>query len=105
MCHRFGSNIMTTTALESPSASSMVRLSGPLVELTAADATTTKDNSSDLPERIEIIFIHLLSKNNITIYRTRAIITRGLYTFYPLFEGQKCFFKDVFSENSAFMYG
>ena len=42
MCHRFGSNIMTTTALESPSASSMVRLSGPLVELTAADATTTK---------------------------------------------------------------
>ena len=67
MCHRFGSNIMTTTALESPSASSMVRLSGPLVELTAADATT-KDNSSDLPERIEIIFIHLLSKNNIIIY-------------------------------------
>ena len=38
MCHRFGSNIMTTTALESPSASSMVRLSGPLVELTAAEA-------------------------------------------------------------------
>ena len=67
MCHRFGSNIMTTTALESPSASSMVRLSGPLVELTAADATT-KDISSDLPERIEIIFIHLLSKNNSIIY-------------------------------------
>ena len=28
-----------------------------------------------------------------TIYRTRAIITRGLYTFYPLFEVQKRFFK------------
>ena len=29
-------------------------------------------------------------------YRTRAIITRGLYIFYPLFEGQKRFFKEVF---------
>ena len=38
-------------------------------------------------------------------YRTRSIITRGLYTFYPLFEGQKRFFKEFFSENSAFMYG
>ena len=66
MCHRFGSNIMTTTALESPSASWMVRLSGPLVELTAA-AATTKDISLDLPERIKIIFIHLLSKHNSTV--------------------------------------
>ena len=31
------------------------------------------------------------------IYRTRAIITRGLYTFYPLFEVQKRFFKGLFS--------
>ena len=38
-------------------------------------------------------------------YRMRTIITRGLYIFYPLFEGQKRFFKEVFSENSAFMYG
>ena len=30
-------------------------------------------------------------------YRTRAIITRGLYIFYPLFEGQKRFFKGLFS--------
>ena len=30
-------------------------------------------------------------------YRTRAIITRGLYTFYPIFEGQKRFFKVLFS--------
>ena len=30
-------------------------------------------------------------------YRTRAIITRGLYTFYPLFEVQKRFFKELFS--------
>ena len=29
-------------------------------------------------------------------YRTRAIITRGLYTFYPLFEVQKRFFKGLF---------
>ena len=30
------------------------------------------------------------------IYRTRAIITRGLYIFYPLFEGQKCFLRGFF---------
>ena len=30
-------------------------------------------------------------------YRTRAIITRGLYTFYPLFGVQKRFFKGLFS--------
>ena len=30
-------------------------------------------------------------------YRTRAIITRGLFTFYPLFEVQKRFFKKLFS--------
>ena len=30
-------------------------------------------------------------------YRTRAIITRGLYTFYQLFEVQKRFFKGLFS--------
>ena len=29
-------------------------------------------------------------------YRTRAIITCGLYTFYPIFEGQKRFFKELF---------
>ena len=31
-----------------------------------------------------------------TIYRTRAIITRGLYTFYPLFEFQKRFSRVFF---------
>ena len=36
---------------------------------------------------------HCLSKD----YRTRAIITRGLYIFYPLFEVQKRFFKGLFS--------
>ena len=30
-------------------------------------------------------------------YRTRAIITRGLYTFYPIFEGQKHLLKEFFS--------
>ena len=42
---------------------------------------------------------------NVDEYRTCAIITRSLYIFYPLFEGQKRFFMEVFSENSAFMYG
>jgi hypothetical protein len=36
-----------------------------------------------------------------SIYCTRAIITRGLYIFYPLFGSQKRFFKEVFSENSV----
>ena len=34
------------------------------------------------------------------MYRTRAIITRGLYTFYPIFEDHFFVFKEVFSENS-----
>ena len=29
-------------------------------------------------------------------YRTRAIITRGFYTFYPIFESQKRFSKELF---------
>jgi hypothetical protein len=29
-------------------------------------------------------------------YRTRAIITRGLYIFYPILVGQKRFFKELF---------
>ena len=33
------------------------------------------------------------------VYRTRAIITRGLYTFYLLFEVQKCFFQGAFFLN------
>ena len=33
-----------------------------------------------------------------TAYRTRAIITRGLYIFYLFFEGQKGFFKDFFQK-------
>ena len=38
-------------------------------------------------------------------YRTRAITTRGLYTFSPLFEVQERFFKGFFSENSGLKYG
>ena len=38
-------------------------------------------------------------------YRTRAIITRGLYIYYPLFENPLFVFKEVFSENSVVMYG
>ena len=38
---------------------------------------------------------YLSDRNN---YRTRAIISRGLYIFYPIF-------KEVFSENFVLMYG
>ena len=33
------------------------------------------------------------------------IITRGLYTFYPLLEDNFFVFKEVFQENSVFKYG
>ena len=38
-------------------------------------------------------------------YRTRAIISRGLYIFYPIFKDHFFVFKDVFLENSVLMYG
>ena len=37
-------------------------------------------------------------------YRTRAIISRGLYIFYPIFEFHIFVFKEVFSENSVLLY-
>ena len=33
-----------------------------------------------------------------------AIITRGLYNFYPIFEVHFFVFKEVFSENSVLVY-
>ena len=36
-------------------------------------------------------------------YRTRAIISRGLYIFYPIFEDYFFVFKEVFSQNSVLM--
>ena len=46
---------------------------------------------------LHLIFEKSSWKNLIFVYRMRAIITRGLYIFYPLFEGQKRFFKGLFS--------
>ena len=40
-----------------------------------------------------------------TNYRTRAIITSGLYIFYPIFEDHFLVFKEFFSQNSVLMYG
>ena len=34
----------------------------------------------------------------------RAIITHGLYIFYPIFEVHFFVFKEIFSENFAIMY-
>ena len=45
-----------------------------------------------------------LTKPNITL-RTHAIISRGLYIFYPIFKDHFFVFKEVFSENSVFKYG
>ena len=49
--------------------------------------------------------VEIISPVSEMVYRTRAIITHGFCIFYPLFEGRKSFFKEVFSENSAIMYG
>jgi hypothetical protein len=38
-------------------------------------------------------------------YRTRAIISRGLYIFYPNSKDHFFVFKEVFSENSVFIFG
>ena len=38
-------------------------------------------------------------------YHQCAIITRGLYIFYPIFEVHFFVFKDFFLENSVLMYG
>ena len=37
-------------------------------------------------------------------YRTRAIISRGLYIFYPISKDHFFVLKEVFSENSVLMY-
>ena len=39
------------------------------------------------------------------LYCTSAIITRGLYTFYPILEDNFFVFKGFFSENSGLVYG
>ena len=39
------------------------------------------------------------------IYRPRAIISRGLYIFYPIFKDHFFVFKEFFSEYSVLMYG
>ena len=42
---------------------------------------------------------------NYNMSRTRAIISRGLYIFYPISKDHFFVFKEVFSENSVPMYG
>ena len=39
------------------------------------------------------------------VYRTRAIISRGLYIFYPIFKDHFFVFTEFFSENFVLMYG
>ena len=60
-----------------------------LIQIYEAKSTTTDKSwfKQDFKLQVEIS----------PTYRTRAIITRGLYTFYPLFEVQKRFFKGLFS--------
>ena len=38
-------------------------------------------------------------------YRTRTIITRSSYIFYPIYEVHFSVFKEFFSENSVLLYG
>ena len=52
------------------------------------------------------LFSYILSKlrNNLT-YHTGAIISCGLYIFFPIFKDHFFVFKEFFSENSVLMYG
>ena len=54
-------------------------------------------------QRFVCIFNQSISK--VYRYRTRAIISRGLYIFYPIFNDHFFVFKEVFSENYVLMYG
>ena len=57
-------------------------------------------------EKIDFFFQIADSKKlNFSSTVCAPIITRGLYILNPLFKVQKCFFKEVFSENCIFMYG
>ena len=47
---------------------------------------------------------HTVQLLTMILLQDMQITTRGLYIFNPLFEVQKRFFKEGFSENSAFMY-
>ena len=38
-------------------------------------------------------------------YRTRAIISHGLFIFYPIFEDHFFVFKEIFEENFILLYG
>ena len=57
----------------------------------------------DAEKKPLLIFTH--ATKYIVIYRTRAIISRGLYLFCPIFHVHFFVFKEVFSENSVLMYG
>ena len=50
-------------------------------------------------------FWNLLTFRTDIVYRTRAIISRGLYIFYTIFKDHFFVFKEGFSENSVLMYG
>ena len=49
--------------------------------------------------------IHLQHWRKKFMYHMRAIITRGLYIYYPIFQVHFFVFKEVFSENSVLLYG
>ena len=48
------------------------------------------------PFQVSSLYLGHWRGGPVYVYRTRAIITRDLYTFYPLFEVQKRFFQGAF---------
>ena len=48
---------------------------------------------------------HRIETDLIEYHHTRAIISRGLYIFYPISKDHFFVFKEVFSENYVLMYG
>ena len=63
-----------------------------LIDLFRKDNSDFAFDDNDVMEWVTLYQINFLVRtvNCETVYRTRAIITHGLYTFYPLFEVHLC---------------
>ena len=59
------------------------------------------------PESCYINYCYINHLNHLlyVTHRRRAIISRGLYNFYPILENHFFVFEEFFSENSALGYG
>ena len=72
---------------------------------TLVASTSSLDFKLDFDNILELGLAFQNSNPNPKCYRTRAIISRGLYIFYSIFKYNFFVFKEVFSENSVLIHG